>query len=88
MLTEAALLINYNEGLPWFLGYRYLSLIAPHHGLIAPIGSARAELVFDPDSLRMDVYLLRQSDNEPSPASSRRDGGGNAHRHRLPPLSG
>ena len=52
-----------DEGLPWFLGYRNLSLIAPHHGLIAPIGSERAELVFDPDTLRMDVYLLRQSGN-------------------------
>ena len=70
MLTESIFLLNYNEGLPWFLGYRNLSLTAPHHGLIAPLGPARAELTYDPDSSRLDVYLLRQADNTPLPVAA------------------
>ncbi len=65
MLAESIFLLNYNEGLPWFLGYGGLSLAAPHNGLIAPVGGARAELVFEPTTKRMDVYLLRHGSNSP-----------------------
>lgn len=64
MLVEAILLVNYNEGLPWFLGYRNLSLTAPHRGLIAPLGSRRAELCYDPDAQRFDLYLYEQASNK------------------------
>jgi len=67
MLTESIFLLNYNEGLPWFLGYRNLSLSAPHHGTIAPLGSDRAELTYDPATNRLDVYVLNQSDDTPRP---------------------
>ncbi len=67
MLTESIFLLNYNEGLPWFLGYRNLSLSAPHHGTIAPLGSDRAELTYDPVANRLDVYVLNQSDDTPHP---------------------
>lgn len=60
MLTIAVLLINYNEGLPWFLGYRNLSLHAPHGGYIAPLGADRAELCYDPVTTRFDLYTLNQ----------------------------
>jgi uncharacterized membrane protein len=63
MLLEAVFLLNYNEGLPWFLGYRHLSLSAPHQGLIAPLGRDRAELTYDPATTRLDVYTLGQSDD-------------------------
>jgi uncharacterized membrane protein len=70
MLTESIFLINYNEGLPWFLGYRNLSLSAPHKGLIAPLGKDRAELVFNSDTSRMDVYLYHQENDLPLPVSA------------------
>ncbi len=70
MLTESIFLLNYNEGLPWFLGYRNLSLTAPHGGLVAPLGNERAEFVYDPLKLRLDVYLLHQSDNRPFPVAA------------------
>lgn len=70
MLVESIFLLNYNEGLPWFLGYRGLSLAAPHNGLIAPLGKARAELVFDPTTCLVDVYLLQHSSNAPFPVAA------------------
>lgn len=67
MLTESVFLIKYNEGLPWFLGYRALSLAAPHKGLIAPFGRERAELTFDPNLARLDLYILDQANNRSRP---------------------
>lgn len=61
MLIESIFLINYNEGLPWFLGYGDLALSAPHRGLIAPLGRDRAEFVFDPATQRIDLYVLNQA---------------------------
>ena len=63
MLIESIFLINYNEGLPWFLGYGNLALTAPHHGLIAPLGRDRAEFVYDPATQRLDFYVLNQGNN-------------------------
>lgn len=70
MCVEAIMLLNYNEGLPWFLGYRDLRLEAPHQGLIAPLGRERAELVYDPATTRFDLYLLGQADDRPRSAPS------------------
>ena len=63
MLIESIFLINYNEGLPWFLGYGNLALSAPHNGLTAPLGRDRAEFVYDPATQRMDFYVLDQGSN-------------------------
>lgn len=71
MLIESIFLVNYNEGLPWFLGYRNLSLTAPHHGLVAPLGGDRAELCYDPAAQRFDLYLYSQNNNKPLPISAR-----------------
>lgn len=71
MLAEALLLLNYNEGLPWFLGYRNLSIEGPHRGLIAPLGGNRAELCFDPDTQRLEMYLYDQAKDTPTPMSAR-----------------
>lgn len=65
MLAESIFLLNYNEGLPWFLGYGKLSLAAPHGGLIAPLGDQRAELVYHPETNRIDLYLLKQGADSP-----------------------
>jgi uncharacterized membrane protein len=70
MFVEALFLINYNEGLPWFLGYRDLNTVGPHKGLIAPLGRNRAELTFDPQTARLDLYLLGQHDDRPRPIAS------------------
>ena len=63
MLIESVFLINYNEGLPWFLGYGNLALSAPHGGLIAPLGKDRAEFVYNPATQKIDVYVLNQGDD-------------------------
>lgn len=65
MALEALILINYNEGLPWFLGYAHLSRVAPHHGLIAPLASNRAELTFNPSTQQLALYLYKQINNGP-----------------------
>jgi uncharacterized membrane protein len=57
MCAEAVLLINYNEGLPWFMGYRGYSTIAARGGLVAPLGPHRAELVYHPDTTRMELFV-------------------------------
>jgi uncharacterized membrane protein len=67
MIFEAFLLINYNEGLPWFLGYGRLSRSAPHRGLVAPLGRERAELTYNPTTQRFDLYLYHQSNDIPYP---------------------
>lgn len=65
MCVEAVLLINYNEGLPWFLGYHNFSTVAPHGGLVAPLGPHRAELVYNPDTARLEMYILKPDRPEP-----------------------
>jgi len=59
MALEALLLITYNEGLPWFLGYGNHSTTAAHGGLVAPLGPHRAELVYDPATSRLELYVMR-----------------------------
>lgn len=66
MCVEAILLINYNEGLPWFLGYQDQSVAAPHGGLLAPLGRNRAELLFSPETGRLEVYVLNPQRGEPA----------------------
>ncbi len=65
MLIESVFLLNYNEGLPWFLGYGGLALTAPHQGLTAPLGRDRAEFVYDPVTQRLDFYILNQGNDRP-----------------------
>lgn len=60
MCLEAIFLINYNEGLPWFLGYGRLSEQAARGGLVAPLGLNRAELVYHPDTTRLELFVERQ----------------------------
>lgn len=67
MAVEAVLLITYNEGLPWFLGYGRHSTVAAHGGLVAPLGPHRAELVYDPDTTRLDLHILRPDSAQPVP---------------------
>ena len=71
MALEAGLLINYNEGLPWFIGYGDMRVSAPHNGLLAHFGTAeRAELCFDRTTGRIDVYLLRRFEDAPANITS------------------
>ena len=71
MLLEACLLINYNEGLPWFVGYGDIAVSTPHNGLLAHFGPNRAELVFDRSSGRVDVYILDRSRDSSHPIAAR-----------------
>ncbi len=70
MAVESVFLMNYNEGLPWFLGYRHLSTAGAHGGLVAPLGRGRAELVYNPATSRMEVYLMRMASAEPTPIAA------------------
>ena len=70
MLLESCLLINYNEGLPWFLGYGDMAVSTPHHGLLAHFGNNRAELVFNRDSGALDVYILDRNRDAPRPIAA------------------
>jgi uncharacterized membrane protein len=73
MCVESILLITYNEGLPWYIGYGHYNRKGPHdleHSVIAPYGPLRAELTFDEKSQRFDVYLLdRFKDDQPAPVA-------------------
>ena len=71
MFIESIFLLNYNEGLPWFLGYGGLTETAPHKGLVAPWGKARAEMTFNPNTNRLDVWLMNQGDNRPRPIAAK-----------------
>jgi uncharacterized membrane protein len=62
---ESLLLITYNEGLPWYIGYGRYAREGTHHGVIAPYGPYRAELTFDNEHQDLDVYLLERFANQP-----------------------
>jgi uncharacterized membrane protein len=72
MCAESVLLITYNEGLPWYLGYGSYNRWGPHGGTIAPLGSSRAELTYDNANQQLDVYLLDRFKDQPAlaPASN------------------
>lgn len=65
MALMGVLLINYNEGLPWFMGYGRLSASAPRGGLIAPLGDYRAELVYHPEQTRLEMFVMKQDSAVP-----------------------
>ena len=66
MCVESVLLITYNEGLPWYIGYGTYNRAGPHkNGTIAPYGPIRAELTFDNHSDRMDLYVLDRYQDVP-----------------------
>jgi uncharacterized membrane protein len=71
MLVESTLLITYNEGLPWFIGYGRYNRWGPHGGTVAPLGGSRAELTFDNNTQTLDVYLLDRFKDEPAVATIR-----------------
>ena len=64
MCVESILLITYNEGLPWYIGYgRYQRWGAAADGArderatIAPYGPLRAQLDFEPETQRLVVSI-------------------------------
>jgi len=65
MLTESVLLLTYNEGLPWYIGYGRYNRWGPNGGTIAPFGDYRAELTFDDATQRLQVQLLDRHKDEP-----------------------
>ena len=67
MCVESLLLISYNEGLPWYLGYGRYTRTGPHQGTIAPLGAIRAELTYDNSNNRLDLYLLDRFKDQPAP---------------------
>jgi len=66
MCAESLLLITYNEGLPWYLGYGSYNRWGPHGGTIAPLGASRAELTYDNLKQQLDVYLLDRFKDQPA----------------------
>ena len=70
MSAEAALLVTYNEGLPWYVGYGRYNRWGPHGGTVAPFGGVRAELTYDEAAHRIDVYTLDRSTDRPAPVKT------------------
>jgi uncharacterized membrane protein len=71
MCVESVLLITYNEGLPWYIGYGRYNRWGPHGGTVAPYGDLRAELTFDNASQTLDVYTLDRFKDEPKEIARR-----------------
>jgi uncharacterized membrane protein len=69
MCVESVLLITYNEGLPWYLGYGTYNRWGPHGGTVAPLGSTRAELTYDDAAQQLDLYLLDRFKDQPPAVS-------------------
>jgi hypothetical protein len=65
MCVASVLLITYNEGLPWYIGYGQYNRWGPHGGTVAPFGPIRAELTFDAAKDRVEVQLLDRFKDEP-----------------------
>jgi uncharacterized membrane protein len=71
MAVESLLLISYNEGLPWYIGYGTYNRWAPgddaHVGnvVIAPYGNVRAALAVDPKTGRALVDVLDKQTGTP-----------------------
>jgi len=68
MCVESVLLITYNEGLPWFIGYgAYNRWPTPDHphGTIAPYGPIRAELDFDTHTQKLDLFVRDRFKDDP-----------------------
>jgi len=71
MCAESLLLITYNEGLPWYIGYGHYNRWGSHHnGTIAPYGPIRAELTFDPSTQLLDVYVKDRFSETPAPVAA------------------
>jgi uncharacterized membrane protein len=79
MCTESILLITYNEGLPWYIGYGDYNRWGVHpdgtrdpHAPIAPFGPIRAQLNFDPSSQRLDLYVKDRFTESPVSVAARK----------------
>ena len=66
MLTESVLLLTYNEGLPWYIGYGRYNRWGSHGGTVAPFGDVRAELTYDNATRTLDVYVLDRFKDAPA----------------------
>lgn len=66
MCVESVLLITYNEGLPWYIGYGQYNRWGPKGGTVAPFGPIRAELTFDEAKGNVEVQLLDRFKDEPT----------------------
>ena len=65
LCVEAVLLITYNEGLPWYIGYGRYTRTGPHGGTVAPYGAIRASSPI-PTIAAVDVYLLDRFTDVPA----------------------
>ena len=75
--TEAILLVTYNEGLPWYIGYgRYQRWGTRADGArdpgapIAPYGPIRAQLDFDPGTQLLVVSIKDRFTERPAPIAA------------------
>jgi hypothetical protein len=59
LLAQSIFLLEYNEDLPWFLGYREVDATPPKGGVLARAPSGRAELVFHPGDGQIQVFFWK-----------------------------
>ncbi|MFO0872989.1 MAG: DUF2231 domain-containing protein [Phycisphaerales bacterium] len=65
LAVQAFLLITYTEGLPWFIGHGHYNRWGPNGGTVAPYGDVRAELTFDTEAGRMNLFVLDRFEDTP-----------------------
>ncbi len=67
MCMEGLLLLGYNEGLPWFLGYPRHRVAAPHGGIVATMGDRKAEVTYSPENRELRLFLTKLTSDVPAP---------------------
>ena len=65
MCVMSVLLLTYNEGLPWYIGYGKYNRWGTEGGTVAPYGDARAELTFDNATQTLGVRVLDRFTDDP-----------------------
>jgi hypothetical protein len=65
MCVESVLLITYNEGLPWYIGYGRYARRDTQGGVVAPFGDRRAALTYDEDTQTLSLRVLDRFTDDP-----------------------
>jgi uncharacterized membrane protein len=65
MCVESVLLITYNEGLPWYIGYGPYARHDTAGGVVAPYGDRRAALTYDENTQALSLRVLDRFTDHP-----------------------
>jgi uncharacterized membrane protein len=71
MCVESVLLITYNEGLPWYIGYGRYARRDAQGGVVAPYGDRRAALTYDEPTQTLSLRVLDRFSEDAVPIDAR-----------------